>query len=370
MTSGLKKSIGAFLALKGTFASIALSTSFMVALPSSSFARYCSNCPGLHRDTRKIINDRITEAEKALIEALRQQTGEQGAVLDRQVEAQRRITDAQLQNDAIRLRQEFRAEAETSGQFDPDPMACILLDMLKGSESGSSSSGMTGKQVREAARFWLDGEHPSVREGSTTMHRTLLDAQEQFKGVGGVNDPTTDWAVVYDSNSINMDETGAALEYLLINTIDPTPPRPMSDADMNTPAGMAREAERNAIRARNSAALEATSFALQLRKAEASPDALEYYIERSRYNRPTDNGISELQALDIMTTFHYAPNADELETRESLTEKNWLERLHNVASLQARMDYLQLEQDNRMLNALGVIASNLTPQDGNIGARP
>jgi hypothetical protein len=85
------------------------------------------------------------------------------------------------------------------------------------------------------------------------------------------------------------------------------------------------------------------------------------YADDSSYNRPVPERLSELQQLDIRTVYHYAPGPnringtnDQQNGLKHMNEKGWLEEIHQIMAINARINYIRLELENRnaITNAL------------------
>ena len=352
---------------------ILLVTAVLTAVPAYSFGSCCGVCGraaqlagqsdrNTVKGTREI-QKRIDEMEQAIVKALKEQTSEQSAHDDREVESKKRIADAKEQNETVRERQRRRADAETQGRHDPDPVSCLAVGLAVGSGGGGG-----GGPYESNAGDILAGDTPEGGDG-VARDRRSYDEKKQFEGMGGVKDPTSDWEALLGANSVDYSKEGLgpAFDRLIVNTVDPRPAEKLDEERLSqSPSGLALIAENQATLARQSLAKESGLFAMRLRAQIASSKGLVPYADRSLYDqqgREIPERISELQALDILTVFHHAPNAEEAGERATvLTEKNLLERIYQVSALQARMDYLQLEHGNRELLLLSGILGVLTPQ--------
>src|SRR5690606_37964043 len=111
--------------ITSVFAALCLSAAVPVDARAGTWAKECTlkttnsilrGSRDAQRQTRDGVNDlrqEVRESTNRLIAALRSHSGEQSSYQDKQIEARRRIEDAAQQNASQRLREEFRARAES-----------------------------------------------------------------------------------------------------------------------------------------------------------------------------------------------------------------------------------------------------------------
>lgn len=304
-----------------------------------------------NRSTQEVRQE-VRELGNRLIEALRLSTGESSAFADKQIEAQRRFMDASEQNQSERLRQEFRARAE-SGDFDPSPAICLLAGMFR---SGGTGPGTIGTQASASAVSRTSGSDPAVQAGGATLARAVIDRRAQMRGRMGVDDPAADPAAILMNPTIASTSADMeALEVLMQNLIDPLPPRPVTASEAMTPEGVVRAHRRTVQETRNNTSREVLSMLANMRspvQTISSPTggSFQAYIDDiANYNRPipSDGMISELQAIDIRTLRHYAPRPEVFAERATLSERGLLQELLDAVSIGNRIAFLQLELDSR-----------------------
>lgn len=309
---------------------------------------------GVDGTTRAVqeVRREVRDLGDRLIQAMRLSTGESSAYADRQIEAQRRFMDASQLNEAERLRQEFRARAE-SGDFDPSPNICLLAGMFRG--GGGGTAGTMGTSATQAAMSATSGADPAVRQGGAALARAVLNAREEFQGRMGVQDPTVDPAAILMNPTMEAGgDNEQALVALMRNMIDPSPPRPVTQVEANTPEGVVRAHRRTIQETRNNASREVLSMLANMRTpvqpiGSGSGSFRAYLEDIANYNRPIPSGnvISELQALDIRTLRHYAPRPEVFHARATLSERGLLQEVLDALSIGNRIAFLQLELDSR-----------------------
>ena len=303
------------------------------------------------QETRDAVNDvrqEVRESANRLIAALRAHSGEQSAYQDKQIEASRRIEDAAQLNDSNRLRQEFRAEAE-SGEYDPSPDICLLAGLFR--SNGAAPTEPRGSSTVGAARARASGGDEAVRAGGAALDRAIVDDRSTYAGaLGGYPDPTTNPAAILERPTLALEtaEDQAAAERLILNLTDPLPPRPVTEEEMRTPEGVARAARRTIQETRANAGAEVISMVMNMRSEVGPTEPWQPYLDDiSNYNRPVGDQLSELQSIDIRTLRHYAPKPEVFHKRASWTSKQILMELLDAVAIGNRLAYMQLELDSR-----------------------
>lgn len=313
---------------------------------------------GILSDIRKSQNNtrkEVRESADRIIAALKLQTGEQSAHFDKQIEAQKRVTDAAQQNDSIRLRQQFRAQAE-SGKEDPSADLCLIASLFKGyggagTPSGSKAVGSAGALKN---RDQTDGADPAVAEGGTALAKSIVDASLKYKGRMGSKDPTTDPRLLVDQpTSPAKDEVDQeALDRLMRNMTNPFPDKPVSPAAMMTAEGQALAAAKKIqdVRASTGSELIATIRNMRQPKGPVTDQWKAWKDGIEGYNNPLGDQISELQGLDIRTLYYYAPTTENLSGpsgRQNKSQKALMQDMIDNLSIGNRLAYLNLELNTR-----------------------
>ena len=320
-----------------------------------------------HRSTRETIVEEIRQQTEELIEAMQLQTAELGSRMDRQVEAARRISDAEQQNATFRQRQQFRAEAE-SGQFDPNPFVCSLIDMF-GSGAGTSGPGqapMGAQVVSDRTAFYTGAGMMAdeVRVGGSRLARSLNDERTRLsESLPERQWPTTDFGIVFDHPTMDDDEDVQQAMVMAITNLFGPPPAPISEDQLSTPSGQAESLNRDRIMAMQRAAEQPISFAMNLRDPvpEANVQAFREEAEDSAYNLPIGDNLSEMQMLDIRTVAQYAPSADRLNEISTMNDNQMLVEIYKAMAINNRLSYLNLETQLRNGTVLAAIAGANTP---------
>lgn len=308
-------------------------------------------------EVRNLRND-VREQSRLLMQALRMQTGEQSAYADKQIEAYKRITDAAQQNDTDRVRQQIRAQAE-SGQFDPNPDACLLLDLFRnGAPDGSNGGGGT-----YAGGIARDRYQDIGRLGAAGAARAMVDIETPVDGVDASERAST----FLEHPSMNLDdpEIQEALVAFQIKLAGPIPMTPVPELELNTPEGVARQAAQNTRSTRQSIYDANIAMITNMSDTVLDGEQLRKMAEGTPYegSREIKDEASELQALDVMTVRHYAPPASE--SGASASTGVVMQKLYQISAISARMQYLQLEIDRRNLMTQSAILAKMIENDGN-----
>jgi hypothetical protein len=291
------------------------------------------------------ITEEVERQGENIIEALRLSRGEGSSYADKQIEANKRFTDAAQDNAVQRLRDDFRARAE-SGQFDPNPTSCLIAGLFAGSGGSGGSTPGSGSAVASRALEDNSGADPKVQAGGTELAASVIEAIAPFKGRA---DGTVSFGPIFENPTLDLSqENGQEIVNRLIrNMIDSTPPRPVTGAALSSPEGVALAAENQGRMARNSAAAEVIAMRLNMIEPLVSSASYQPYVDQSAYNRAVPPMISELQAIDIRTVYDYAPNPETIGEREKKTDRALLMDLLNIMAINTRIAYISLEMQTR-----------------------
>lgn len=381
-------------ALLSTVALATTAVSMTFATPTYAWGGCnCWNIHSYHETTRDVVraeNKKVREQVKSsieqqtdelrdhldvktteLIEALKGQARENSNYQQMQVEANQRIEDAAQVNATNRLRDEFRAKAE-SGEFDPNPFSCLLMDLFGDSSGGGGGSSATnGTDIVNQASGWISGNHPAIVAGGTTLSKHVVEEANKFAGYKGSPDAATDWGVMLRDPTVDFSDPQMAEVAKLIvqNTIDSTPDRPVTAEELLTPAGLDRAAKMLEVQGRSHASAESMAMAMNMIASVMEGSPVETYkdmADDSAYRRAVNGKLSELQQIGIMTAWNYAPRGERMEALTNvsgMSEKAWLFELHRVMSLNARINYLQLELASRDAIVNASILATLNDDD-------
>ena len=316
----------------------------------------CGAISSFHSATRSHVSKETTLAAREIIEALQAHSAQQSKYLDRQVEAQKRITDAEQQIHSRRLREKFRAEAE-SGRFDPNPDFCHLVDL---SSQGAPKQNQLAKEIINVTTAnWSLGNNEIVQKNGIRMAAWLQKEKKTIGVIDEIEQPTIDWSLVTDQPTIPINEpyTIEAISRLVSNTVDPIPPIPIPESLMITPNGLSEAVIRDSIHARKNAAMKAIEHTVKLNLPSEPAEIYQNFALLSGYKEEILEQVSPMQALDIRTMMYFAPTLDTLKSRQQKNEKALLQDLIDLTSLNTKINYLRLEQELRTALVLASILS-------------
>ena len=330
----------------------------------------CGTIGSFHQSTRYHVSKEATEAARNIIEALQAHSRQQSSYLDRQVEAHKRLVDGEQQNHSMRLREEFRAEAE-SGKYDPNEDFCHLVD-LSITRENNEGTNISPQVITKRVSDWSGGKQEIVKKNGVHLAAWLKQEKDAIGTIGEIEQPTTDWGVVSDQDTIPAEQPNvmAAINRLVANTVDPIPPIPLSPKRLQTPGGLSEAVIRDSIAARKQAASSLIEFSIGLSLPSESSEGYRPLAELSHYQAEIPDQISQLQALDIRTSIYFSPTVETLEIRHEKNERALLQDLIDLNSLNTRLNYLRLVQETRASVALAAILATLTDNGyGNLSSQ-
>ena len=253
---------------------------------------------------------------------------------------------------------EILAMAE-SGAFGPNPDSCFLVDIYGPfGKSGGYSPRTTGSGVARDVSDWLAGINPVVQSGGIKLVKHISDQQQKFSGFKDSPRATTDWGLLLDYSTVDLDndEMDELSGVIIRNTLAATPYRAPTDEERMTPGGLDHFAYMEQKNARLQAASESIEMVLNMRTPVMKGDAVETYRKMAADSAYSGSGrvigdtLSELQQIEIQTIWNYAPAGERLKTLTNtggMNEKAWLYEIHRMLSLMARIRYLELELASR-----------------------
>ena len=199
------------------------------------------------------------------------------------------------------------------------------------------------------AAAWSRGEPEPVAANGIRMAAYLAREREQIKQAGGAEDATTEWQTMLNHPTLKLDDelVRRALPRLIANSVDPFPPKPLSDDELRTPAGLSEAVRRRAAEARNQAAIASIELSLEMASPSLAAGPYRAIARRTRYEQTIPETISELQALEIRAMAYFSPEPETLEMRHAKTERALLQDLIDLQALNARIAYLRLLQESR-----------------------
>lgn len=297
------------------------------------------------------------------IAALKAATGENSAVAAQQIEAQKRLMNAQEINETDRMRQQIRADAE-SGKYDPNPDVCLLIDLFSSDETAGTSTDDVRAMVLGAVAQQT-GSDPAVQAGGTAYIESVVSDREDLAGVfDGFSDATVDTGILTLSSTLDptSEVQREALTRLYRNMYDPNPPKPVTALEMTAPEGAYRAQQQSARATRNSpiAAWQAWNTNRILAQGPSEPlqefvDQIPGYLEK----HDLGENVSEWQQLGILNLWHYAGMAGDDSAMSAWSGDQIQKMILFQIALGNRLTYLQVEQDAHATAMLSQILSVL-----------
>lgn len=309
----------------------------------------------------------LKEQMALLIDNLKGQSLENTNYQKMQIEAAQRIEDAAQINHTNRLKDQIRAEAE-SGKYDPNPFACMLLGLFDSTDRAEAER-LNGSDIAEEVNDYLTGNTPSVKKGGLKLTEEIAANKQKFANTDGKVNASADWSLLSEKGTLRFDEADfAELSGIIIrNSMDSTPMRAPTADEYESSEGLDRIADYEEYTGRMSAALQSITMTNNMYDPVlVSQDALEKYrtmAANSAYNREIGDVLSEMQQLDIRIVQEYAPTETVRLERGDMEVAQWLEQIHGVLALNARVDYIALELAARDARVNALILAALTDKD-------
>ncbi len=258
------------------------------------------------------LNVSRTEQTGRIIAAIRASAGQTSAYIQRHAAANEKLSDAADLNASIRTREGLRAEAE-GGRYDPAASSCrgyaAAAALAAGEEivPGSPPLPATGADTQNQGRNYerCAGGNEEVCQGPGAVVQGIIADRDRHRGVGGVQDPTSDVRVLLQQPTAGSGtgsdpaDLDAAIWRLSQNILYPVPDRPVTSDGAGGAAGRTEIALRQADAARRSAPAALLGW-IQTRSAAQLP--LGGWARRTApegYPYPIDDRISVRQYYDV-----------------------------------------------------------------------
>ncbi|WP_062213177.1 hypothetical protein [Aureimonas sp. AU12] len=293
-------------------AALAASSSGLFASVQSAYA-VCDGCVvGAVNNMNANVTAQIQTSTAAIITALGQSTAQLSGYETRTARSQQRVEDAAQQIETMRQRDLARAKAE-GGRYDPAPSACRDLSGVLQFGGGTSSQGVGGNDLVNAARNRGRGnekEGDEVNRGGLAIAQGIVNDREELKGLGGYLDPTTDLRLMLEPQTLDTSEgeVAKAAARLVNNIVDPTPARPLTDGEKKTPQGKAQLAARQIDEARRSAAHSIFAYLGDLAAPTGGSGLVDWAKKAApaSYSNTIGDKVSTQQVIDIFVQSRFS----------------------------------------------------------------
>lgn len=324
----------------------ALALTVSAVVPASAFRAQESTLRRVNSnlsDLKGIMND----FHRSLVELLRLSTGESSAYADKQIEATKRLMDAEQQNNAVLERQRIRAYAE-SGIYDPDPNACLIVDMFLNRANNRAPSEGSGSRAAGSVMNDITGGSEAVRNGPAAAAAEVLGNVRPLSANGlEIADGTVDTRYWVNGSTIDFSDANVAAAYqgALRNLVAPLPERPVTSEEIAAdPEAAARAARLQGVNARRGVAMNALAMTGNMRdpRGDSRPFINALREAQVTYNRPVPDQISEMSQIEMSVLALYATPV-----ARSTNPTVVLQEIRRSLELMARMQYISLELQMR-----------------------
>ena len=355
-----------------TVSAAALSGLMTLTLPTDAAAACsCGGVRNIVRDARINVNNHTTEVGNYIVDNILRGVAQLSAYSKRETEAAKRIAEAQDQNAVLLERQRIRAEAE-GGRYDPAVSACIDLSGIINYGGGQTSQGVGGIDIANLSRNRSYGNGAAgepVRQGGLALAQEIKLDRDNLRNVGGFADPTSDVRLLTEAITLDTSDQQVAQAYarMVNNMVDPLPPKPVTTAEAQTPAGLARIAARQVDATRRSASHAVFTYLGDI----ATPTGGEELASWARdaagpaYPHVVGDKVSSLQAVDIFVQSRFA-NPDWHQSIAKMSPDAVMRELLLTQALHLHVDWMRFDLERRV--AAVEAATLATIVDGTEGA--
>ncbi|MDM8347063.1 hypothetical protein P8H26_16890 [Pseudochrobactrum sp. sp1633] len=339
----------------------------LASLTLGSAAMAACSCGGVQNivyRAQENINSHTTDVGNQITQTILKGVAQLSAYQNRAIEANTRTQDAAQMAETIRERQKARAAAE-GGRYDPAASACLdLSGIFNIGKSGQGVAGYGGNDVANASRNWSYGNEAigkPVAEGGLAVANSIIADRDQLKNVGGLADPTSDVRLLTDAITLDTSDGDISKAYvrMINNMVDPIPPKPITQAEMKSPAGVAQVAARQVDATRRSAAHAIYSYLGDIAAPTGGQELANWAKSAVTESYPYEvgNHVSELQAVDIFV-------------RSRFTNPEWHQELAGMSpaavqreqlltqALNLHVDWMRFNLERRQASAIAAILSN------------
>ncbi|NKC05447.1 hypothetical protein HED55_27095 [Ochrobactrum haematophilum] len=190
---------------------------------------------------------------------------------------------------------------------------------------------------------------------------SIIADRDQLKNVGGLADPTSDVRLLTDAITLDTSDGDISKAYvrMINNMVDPIPPKPITQAEMKSPAGVAQVAARQVDATRRSAAHAIYSYLGDIAAPTGGQELANWAKSAVTGSYPYEvgNHVSELQAVDIFV-------------RSRFTNPEWHQELAGMSpaavqreqlltqALNLHVDWMRFNLERRQASAIAALLSN------------
>ena len=266
-------------------------------------------------------NQRISSMQLAIIEALRLSTGQVSGTTREQTAAQHSLADKQDDRSTVKAVEQARLGAIRDSA--PGTASCSIISGSAGESTGTHAHRVSSDLAVEVGT-WSEGD-PTMPSSLgpdqsalalTGMHCDRFATSKSVAmglcdNIGSLPGADTSIAksIFHQSDKVGYrlpEERIEASKAFILTATDPTPVRPISDAQANTPQGRIAAALRNASIARVSTANETLSYLISQRVPIQDESIRQWATARSRSMRGLETadysqGVSQKDWLRLQS---------------------------------------------------------------------
>lgn len=324
----------------------------------------CGGVQNIVHRAQENINSHTTDVGNQITQTILKGVAQLSAYQNRAIEANTRTQDAAQMAETIRERQKARAAAE-GGRYDPAASACLdLSGIFNMGKSGQGVAGYGGNDVANASRNWSYGNEAigkPVAEGGLSVANAIIADRDQLKNVGGFADPTSDVRLLTEAITLDTSDGDVSKAYvrMINNMVDPIPPKPITQAEMKSPAGVAQVAARQVDATRRSAAHAIYSYLGDIAAPTGGKELANWAKSAVTESYPYAVGehVSELQAVDIFVRSRFSNPEWHQELAGMSPAAVQREQLLTQA-LNLHVDWMRFNLERRQASAIAALLSN------------
>lgn len=353
--------------MKALMKSFLFAGTALVGLSAGSAAMAACSCGGVQNIVSRAqqnINAHTTDVGNQIAQTILKGVAQLSAYQNRAIEANSRTQEAAQMSDTIRERQKARAAAE-GGRYDPAASSCLdLSGIFSMGKSGQGVAGYGGNDVANASRNWSYGNEDigkPVMEGGLAVANAIVKDRDELRNVGGLADPTSDVRLLSDAITLDTSDGKISKAYvrMINNMVDPIPPKPVTQAELKSPAGRAQVAARQVDATRRSAAHAVYSYLGDIAAPTGGQQLADWAKKAVTESYPYEVGehVSELQAVDIFVRSRFSNPEWHKELAGMSPAAVEREQLLTQA-LNLHVDWMRFNLERREAAAIAALLSN------------
>lgn len=353
--------------MKAVIKSLLFAGTAFASLSVGNAALAACSCGGVQNivyRAQENINSHTTDVGNQIAQTILKGVAQLSSYQNRAIEANSRTQEAAQMAETIRERQKARAAAE-GGRYDPATSACLdLSGIFSMGKPGQGVAGYGGNDVANASRNWSYGNEDigkPVTEGGLAVANAIIADRDELRNVAGFADPTSDVRLLTDAITLDTSDGEVSKAYvrMINNMVDPIPPKPITQAEMRSPAGRAQVAARQVDATRRSAAHSIYSYLGDIAAPTGGKELADWAKKAVTESYPYEVGehVSELQAVDIFVRSRFSNPEWHKELAGMSPAAVQREQLLTQA-LNLHVDWMRFNLERRQAAAIAALLSN------------